>query len=101
MIELVFSPDMITKLRSPAIECKEGLCISRLVDFELLLELKLEQKTFTPLVKLVLSHRKSGLRIERLSVPMIYFRYCAGSTRTSPLPEDEHNPKSVQNGHNR
>jgi hypothetical protein len=29
---------------SPAIECKEGLCISRLVKFELLFELKIEQK---------------------------------------------------------
>jgi hypothetical protein len=72
-------------LRSPAIECKEGLCISISVDFELLLELNLEQKTGTLLVKLVLSRRKSGLRTERLSVPVIYFRYRAGSTRTSPL----------------
>jgi hypothetical protein len=31
-------------LHRTAIECKEGLCISRLVDFELLLELKFEQK---------------------------------------------------------
>jgi hypothetical protein len=38
-----------TKLHSPAIECKEGLCISRLVDFELLLELKIEQKKGTSL----------------------------------------------------
>jgi hypothetical protein len=66
-----------TKLRSPAIECKEGLCISRLVDFELLLELKIEQKNGTPLVKLVLSRRKSGLQTERLSVHVIYFGYRA------------------------
>jgi hypothetical protein len=66
-----------TKLRSPAIGCKEGLCISRSVYFELLLELKIEQKDGTSLVKLVLSRRKSGLRTERLSVPVIYFRYCA------------------------
>jgi hypothetical protein len=67
-----------TKLRSPAIECKEGLCIiSRLVDFELLLELKIEQKNGTSLVKLVLLRRKSGLRTERLSVPVIYFGYRA------------------------
>jgi hypothetical protein len=38
-----------TKLHSPAIECKERLCISRLVDFELLLELKIEQKKGTSL----------------------------------------------------
>jgi hypothetical protein len=55
------------------------------VKFELLLELKIEQKTVTSLVKLVLSRRKSGLRTERLSVPVIYFRYCTGSTRTSPV----------------
>jgi hypothetical protein len=36
-----------TKLDSPAIECKEGLCISRLVDFELRLELKIEQEKGT------------------------------------------------------
>jgi hypothetical protein len=36
-------------------KCKEGLCISRLVKFELLLELKIEQKDGTSLVKLVLS----------------------------------------------
>jgi hypothetical protein len=62
-----------TKLRSPAIECKEGLCISRLVDFELLMELKLEQKPGTSLVKLLLSRRKAWLQTERLSVPVIYF----------------------------
>jgi hypothetical protein len=73
-----------TKLRSPAIECKEGLCISRLVDFELLLELKFEQKDGTSLLKLLLSRRKSGLQTEGLSVPVIYFRYRAGSTRPSP-----------------
>jgi hypothetical protein len=37
------------KLHTSAIECKEGLCISRLVDFELLLELKIEQKNGTSL----------------------------------------------------
>jgi hypothetical protein len=40
--ELVYKT--YTKLHSPAIECKEGLCISRLVEFELLLELKFKQK---------------------------------------------------------
>jgi hypothetical protein len=49
----------------------EGVCISTLVDFELLLELKFEQKDGTSLVKLVLSRRKSGLRTERLSIPVI------------------------------
>jgi hypothetical protein len=49
------------------------MVISRLVKLELLLELKFEQKKGTSLVKLVLSRRKSGLRTERLSVPVIYF----------------------------
>jgi hypothetical protein len=48
------------------------------VKFELLLELKFEQKKGTSLVKPVLSRRKSGLRTERLSVPVIYFGYRAG-----------------------
>jgi hypothetical protein len=56
-----------------AIECKLAMCISRLVEFELLLKLKFEQKTDTSLAKLVLSRRKSGLRTERLSVPVIHF----------------------------
>jgi hypothetical protein len=50
---------------------KMSVCISRFVDFELLLELKFEQKDGTSLVKLLLSRRKSGLRLERLSVPVI------------------------------
>jgi hypothetical protein len=47
------------------------------VEFELLFELKFEQKKGTSLVKLVLSRRKSRLRAERLSVPVIYFGYLA------------------------
>jgi hypothetical protein len=43
------------------------------VEFELLFELKFEQKKGTSLVKPVLSRRKSGLQTERLSVPVIYF----------------------------
>jgi hypothetical protein len=38
------------------------MCISRLVEFELLLELKIEQKKGTSLVKLVLLLRKSASR---------------------------------------
>jgi hypothetical protein len=57
-----FIPQKVTysKLHSPAIECKEGLalCISRLVEFELLFELKFEPKKGTSLVKLVLSLRQ-------------------------------------------
>jgi hypothetical protein len=41
------------------------------------LELKSEQKKGTSLVKPLLLRRKSGLRTERLSVPVIYFRYRA------------------------
>jgi hypothetical protein len=55
----------------------EDVCTSTLVDFELLLELKIEQKQGTSLVKLVLSSRKSGLRSERLSIPVILGEYCA------------------------
>jgi hypothetical protein len=50
-----------TKLAMAAIECKLAMVISRLVKFELLLELKFEQKSGTSLVKPVLSRRKSGL----------------------------------------
>jgi hypothetical protein len=66
------------------IECKLAMCTSRLVELELLLELKIEQKSCTSLVKLVLSRRKSGLRTERLSVPVIYFGIRGGISRTSP-----------------
>jgi hypothetical protein len=52
------------------------MVISRLVEFELLLELKFEKKKGTSLVKPLLSRRKS--------FPVIYLRYSAGSTRTSP-----------------
>jgi hypothetical protein len=64
----------------PGTSRKEGLCISRLVDFELLFELKFEQKKRTSLVNLVLSWRKSASRVktvERLSVPVIYLGYRA------------------------
>jgi hypothetical protein len=36
-----------TKLAMAAIECKLAMCISRVVEFELLLELKIEQKNGT------------------------------------------------------
>jgi hypothetical protein len=66
------------------IECKLAMCISRLVELELLLELKIEQKSGTSLVKLVLLRRNSGLRTERLSIPVIYFDIRGGVSRTSP-----------------
>jgi hypothetical protein len=62
-----------TKLAIAAIECKLAMVTSRLVEFELLLQLKFEQKKGTSLVKLVLSRRKSMVTTERLSVPVIYF----------------------------
>jgi hypothetical protein len=48
------------------------------------LELEFEQKDGTSLVKLVLSSRKSGLRTERLSVPVILGEYRVRSTWNSP-----------------
>jgi hypothetical protein len=63
------------------IECKLAMCISRLVNFELLLELKFEPKHGTSLVKLLLSRRKSGLQTERLFVPVILGEYHEGFTR--------------------
>jgi hypothetical protein len=64
------------KVHMATLQCKLAMCISRLVEFELLLELKIEQKTFTSLVKIVFLKRKSASRLEtvqRLSVPVIYF----------------------------
>jgi hypothetical protein len=49
------------ELHMAVIECKLAMCISRLVEFELLFELKFEQKKGTSLVKLVLSRIKYGL----------------------------------------
>jgi hypothetical protein len=40
--DLVYALNLI--IRMAAIECKVAICISRLVDFELLLELNFEQK---------------------------------------------------------
>jgi hypothetical protein len=50
--ELVYLLKLI--IHMAAIECKVAMCISRLEDFELLMELKFEQKKGTSLVKLVL-----------------------------------------------
>jgi hypothetical protein len=54
------------------LECKLAVCISRLVEFELLLELKIEQKKGTSLVKLGLS--RENLR----------HRQCADRTSIRP-----------------
>jgi hypothetical protein len=61
-----------------AIECKLTMVISRLVKFELLLELKIEQKKGTSLVKPVLSRENPRHRqcADRTSVrPSYIFRY--------------------------
>jgi hypothetical protein len=60
-----------TKLHKSSYYSAEDVCISRLVKFELLFELKFEQKDGTSLVKLVLLRIKSGLQTEHLSVPVI------------------------------
>jgi hypothetical protein len=66
-----------SKLHRSAIECKEGLCISRLAKLELLLELKIEQKNGTsldsPCYKPASSLKRSVRGQYRLSVPVIYF----------------------------
>jgi hypothetical protein len=59
-----------TKLHTPSYYSAVDVCNSRLVEFELLLELKFEQKDCISLVELVLLRIKAGLRTERLSVPV-------------------------------
>jgi hypothetical protein len=62
-----------TKLAMAAIECKLVMCISRLVEFELLFKLKFEQKTGTSLHT---SRYKAASSLKQpygLSVPVIYF----------------------------
>jgi hypothetical protein len=54
-----------------AIECKVAMCISRLAEFELLLELKFEQKRGTSLDSLCYKDASSLKTVERLSVPVI------------------------------
>jgi hypothetical protein len=60
-----------SKLHRSTIECKEGLCISRLVRFELLFELKIEQKTGTSLDSPRCKNASRIKPVERLSVPVI------------------------------
>jgi hypothetical protein len=71
-----------SKLHTSAIECREGLCISRLVDFELLLELKIEQKDGTSLVKLVVEN--PGYKQSVYPSQLFRVNTAHGSTRTSP-----------------
>jgi hypothetical protein len=74
-----------TKLHKPAIECKEGRCTSRLVEFELLLELQIKQKKGTSLVKLVLSCRKSGLLHSVCPSQLYRVNSAHGSTQNPPI----------------
>jgi hypothetical protein len=80
-----------------AIECKLAMCISRLVKFELLLELKIEQKKGTsrdsPCYKAASSLKQSVRGQYRLSVPVIYFDIRAYND--PDLAEDNESNKQV------
>jgi hypothetical protein len=62
-----------TKLHMSSYYSAEDVCISRLVEFELLLELKFEQKDGTSLDSPRCKDTSSLKTVERLSVPVIYF----------------------------
>jgi hypothetical protein len=53
------------------IDCKLAMCISRLVELELLLELKIEQKQGTSRDSPCYKDATSFKTVERLSVPVI------------------------------
>jgi hypothetical protein len=74
-----------TKLHMATIECKLAMCISRLVEFELLLKLKFEQKSGTSLHTSRYKAASSLKTVERLSIPVIYFYICAYNLRELPL----------------
>jgi hypothetical protein len=70
------------------IACKLAMCISRLVEFELILELKIEQKHGTSLIKLVLLRRKSASRLKKVQarsewIRALYSPYITGTDRRS------------------
>jgi hypothetical protein len=67
--ELVYVLHLI--IRMAAIECKVAMCISRLVEFELLLELKFEEKFVTSLDSPCYKDTSSLKTVERLSIPVI------------------------------
>jgi hypothetical protein len=58
-----------------ALECKVAMVISRLVKFELLLELKFEQKSGASLHTMRCKDATSFKTVERLSVPVILCQY--------------------------
>jgi hypothetical protein len=70
------------------IECKPAMCISRLVEFELLLELKFKQKNGTspdsPFFKAASSLKQSLHEQYSLSVPVIYLYIRAYNYRELP-----------------
>jgi hypothetical protein len=57
------------------IECKLAMCISRLVELELLLELKIEQKQGTSRDSPCYKEATSFKTVECLSVPVILGEY--------------------------
>jgi hypothetical protein len=74
------------KLAMATLECnKLVMCISRLVEFELQLELKIEQKYGTSLVKLVLSRRRSASLLQSVCPSQLYWENIAHRyARNSP-----------------
>jgi hypothetical protein len=68
-----------------ALECKVAMVISRLVKFELLLELKIEQKHFTSLVKLVLSRRKKSGLLQSVCPSRLYIFHIATESAGTSL----------------
>jgi hypothetical protein len=60
-----------TKLHMAVIECKLVMCISRLVEFELSMELKFEQKKGTSLHTACCKDASRVKTVEHLSVPVI------------------------------
>jgi hypothetical protein len=57
------------------IECKLAMCISRLVELELLLDIKIEQKQGTSRDRPCYKDATSFKTVERLSVPVILGEY--------------------------
>jgi hypothetical protein len=77
--KLVYLPKLT--IHMAAKECKVAMCISRLVDSELLSKLKFEQKKDTSLVKLVLSRRTSTSQQRAVPSQTCFSRTCRGGAR--------------------
>jgi hypothetical protein len=78
-----------TKLHTSSYYCAEDVCTSRLVEFELLLELKIKQKNGTSLHTLyykAASSLKQSVRGQYVCPSQLYIWDIAReSTRTSPI----------------